>query len=235
MTMLNSKTAGTNCVSHVRLLGCSIIFAFATNVPLTNSITLPAGLCKQLKGMLCPSLSMPVHACVFCTHGFDHSCVCAVPKPQSPGKPSSGPKQELQMPPPPLQPVHQSASAAELASQANQAESQSEDEAEQLSSSVAQTQQPAAPRQQEFSSSSATAPPTTGSKPQQASKPTMSQASSPAAPPRQQQQQQQPQRQQLQAPGKAEQPGKAAAARDGSRVQKDSKQEVQLYELRIPT
>ena len=138
------------------------------------------------------------------------------------------------MPPPPLQPVHQSASAAELASQANQAESQalSEDEAEPLSSSFAQTQLPAATRQQEFSSPFATAPPTTGPKPQQASKPAMSQASSSAAPPKQQQQQPQ---QQQQAPGKAEQSGKAAAARDGSRVQKDSKQEVQLHELHVPT
>ena len=179
---------------------------------------------------------MIVRACVPCTHSLDCTCVCAAPKPQSPGKPSSGPKQELQIPPPPLQPVHQSASAAELASQANQAESpaSSEDEAEPLSSPFGQSQQPAATRQQEFSSSFATAPPTTGSKPQQASKPTMFQPSSSAAPPKQQQQQQQQQpQQQQQAPVKAEQSGKAAAANDSGRGQKDPKQEVRLHELRI--
>ncbi|KAL3143575.1 hypothetical protein ABBQ38_002372 [Trebouxia sp. C0009 RCD-2024] len=163
----------------------------------------------------------------------------AAPNSPGPGKPSSGPKQDnpLAIPPPPLQPMHQSASAAELAAQVKEAESQasSEDEAESLSGVSAQPAHQPAARQQEISSSFAAAPATApGAKSQQASKLSTSQPFA-VAPPKQQQQQPQPQQQsqqqqpqqqqQQQAPVKVEQPGKAPSVKEGGRAQKESKQE----------
>ncbi|DBB17099.1 TPA: hypothetical protein ACH3X3_014183 [Trebouxia sp. C0006] len=125
----------------------------------------------------------------------------------SAANPSGAPKQDLEIPPPPLQPVHQSASAAELASQGREAEQQ--EEWQQQSSSQQQ------PQQQAATSQSQDPPAVSGaSQPQPSSKPQPNVGA--ASTPKQHQD------------SKAEiQQGKASPVREASRLQKESKPEGQ--------
>lgn len=133
--------------------------------------------------------------------------------------PLGGPKQDLEIPPPPLQPVHQSASAAELASQVREAEQQEEDEQQQSApqQQSQQQQQAAATQSQEPHANAG------GSQPQAQPKGKV-EKSLPAgggatADPQQQQQQQQPTKTDTQQ-------GKGPPVKESSRLQKDFKLEV---------
>lgn len=126
----------------------------------------------------------------------------------SAANPSGAPKQDLEIPPPPLQPVHQSASAAELASKGREAEQQEEEQ--QQSSAPQQPQQPAATSQSQE-------PPAVsdGSHPQSSSKTEKPQPGVGAASTPKQHQ-----------GAKAEiQQGQAPPVREASRLQKESKPE----------
>ncbi|DBA75398.1 TPA: hypothetical protein ACH3X1_010662 [Trebouxia sp. C0004] len=123
--------------------------------------------------------------------------------------PSGAPKQDLEIPPPPLQPVHQSASAAELASKGREAEQQEEEQ--QQSTAQQQPQQPAA------TSQSQEPPAVSGGSQQPSSKTETSQPGVVAASTPKQHQ-----------GAKAEiQQGKAPPAKEASRLQKESKPEGQ--------
>lgn len=115
-----------------------------------------------------------------------------------------------------MQPMHQSASAAELASKGREAEQQEEEQ--QQSPAQQQPQQPAAASQsQEPPAASG------GSQPQPSSKTEKSQPGVGAASTSKQQQ-----------GAKAEiQQGKAPPVREASRLQKESKPEVLLYPLEL--
>ena len=137
----------------------------------------------------------------------------------SAANPLGAPKQDPEIPPPPLQPVHQSASAAELSSNGREAEQQEEEQ--QQSSAQQQPQQPAATSQsQEAPAVSGASQP---NQPQPSSKTEKPQANvGVASTPKQHQ------------GAKAEiQQGKVPPVREASRLQKESKPEVLLYPVLV--